>query len=145
MNVWHDFISLFVPAADDHKTGFSSREACVAFPLIGVDCRARFYVKSSRLTVESSLRRFSRIRLLAQSVSHCCDQYDGFFLDSARHSPSSPSNLATLANKAVRPRQPNVVAAPSLGTKPAVKSIERVIHSKKVNSILAPAIFNTWL
>jgi hypothetical protein len=53
MNVWHDFISLFVPAADDHKMGF--------------------------------------------------------------------------------------------GTKPAVKSIERVIHSKKVSSILAPAIFNTWL
>ena len=79
MNVWHDFISLFVPAADDHKTGFSSREACVAFPLIGVDCRARFYVKSSRLTVESSLRRFSRMRLLARSVFTATTKSMDFF------------------------------------------------------------------
>ena len=98
MNVWHDFISLFVPAADDHKTEFSSRGACVVFPPIGVDSLARFYAKSGRLTVETSLRRFSRMQLVARSVfTAATDTMDFFSIPRtiAKAPPATPQRSQT--------------------------------------------------
>ena len=43
VNARHDFVGLFVPAADDRNTMLvaRSRQASVAFPSVGVNCRAR--------------------------------------------------------------------------------------------------------
>ena len=45
MNPWHDFVSLFVPTADNRNAMFVAcdRKARIALPSVGVNCCARLH------------------------------------------------------------------------------------------------------
>src|ERR1019366_1474467 len=51
MNARHDFVSLFIPAADDRNAMIVTRgrEAGIAFPSVRVDCCARLYGLSNEV------------------------------------------------------------------------------------------------
>jgi hypothetical protein len=71
MNARHDFVSWFVPAADDCQVMFVTyrRMVRITSPSVGVNGHARLTfsrMKSRRLSAETSLTRFSRMRPMAR-------------------------------------------------------------------------------
>lgn len=92
----HDFVSLFVPATNDSNAMLvaRSREPRIAFPTVGVNCRAVApgstvsRMKSSRLSAETSLTRFSRIRPITRPVFSAAITTMDFFSISRPRLPS---------------------------------------------------------
>ena len=88
MNPRHDFVSLFVPTADDRSVMpvACSREACIAFPPVSVDCRARLYGFSNEVQQTFGGRIFYAFESDAPDRATSFlgrDQDDGLFLNLA--------------------------------------------------------------
>jgi len=88
MNARHDFVSLFVPTADDRHAMFvpCGREARIAFPPVGVNCCARLHGFSNEVQKAfggNILDAFESDASDCASVFLCRDHDDGLFLDLA--------------------------------------------------------------
>lgn len=88
MNARHDFVSLFVPAADDRNVMLvaCSREARIAFPPVGVNCRARLHGLSNEVQKAfggNILDAFQPDAPDCATVFLCRDHDDGLFLNLA--------------------------------------------------------------
>src|SRR3990172_7572825 len=85
MHARHDFVSLFVPAADDRNAMLvaRSREPLIAFPPIGVNCRPRLHGLSNEVQQAFGgdvLDAFQSDTPDCSTVFLCRDHYDGLFL-----------------------------------------------------------------
>ena len=88
MNARHDFVSLFVPTADERNAMLvaRNREAGIAFPSVRVDCCARLHGLSNEVQQAFGGDILDAPQADAPdsaAVFLCCDHNDGLFLDLA--------------------------------------------------------------
>jgi transposase len=88
MNARHDFVSLFIPAADERNAMLvaRSRKSGIAFPSVRVDCCARLHGLSNEVQQAFGGDILDAPQADASdspAVFLCCDHNDGLFLDLA--------------------------------------------------------------
>src|ERR1039458_3208902 len=88
MNAWHDFVSLFLPATNDRNAMFvtRSREPRIAWPSVGVNCRARLHGLSNETKQTFGGNVFDAFQSDTPDGSTIFlrrDHYDGLLIDLA--------------------------------------------------------------